>query len=123
MRGFFIHAFTYSLNPYLCPVKLFLKFFLLYFLSLALLPCNESLACANTGRANTEIASQQKEHSQDHEDDCPPLCSCTCCNHALVKYLNYNAISRQVFQPRNFTFHFDASTADMHYPIWQPPQS
>ncbi|WP_255157197.1 DUF6660 family protein [Ferruginibacter sp. HRS2-29] len=106
-------------------MKLFFKLFVLYFFSLVLLPCNELQACADTPNSPTEIASQQKEHShdqQDHEDDCPPLCSCTCCNHALAKYLNYTTPARQPFEPRNFTFHFDASISDMHYPIWQPPQ-
>jgi hypothetical protein len=104
-------------------VKIFFKIFLLYFFSLVLLSCNEAEAGVQQQElVSINVSATNNKTSHQHQDEYPPLCSCICCNHVVVKAFELVVPVKHVFLQWDFSSYYRASTANMHYPIWQPPQ-
>ncbi len=81
--------------------------------------------------ADREIASAKGEvqitkalhHEKGMQDDCPPLCSCSCCGcfssaHSFTSYISINSVSVQNCNAE----YLPESIQKIVTPIWQPPQ-
>ena len=96
--------------------------FSIYFVLLALLPCQDRNEIATQVKT---LASVQKSHpgnDQCGQESCPPFCSCTCCSTA--RKLTANSVFAIFTQTiaRSYAEHAVAAICEQSVAIWQPPQ-
>ncbi len=97
--------------------KYFTTGLLAYLLFLAVLPCVDDCTveyCQAEG-----IVHMEKQHSDDHNDLCSPLCNCLCCNTlvSLSVQLNLNIIKPSKYI--EFTIH--SNILPLSYKPTSPP--
>jgi len=95
--------------------------FSLYFILLAVLPCQDK----DDIYTNIEHASIQKSHTASDEraqEACPPFCTCSCCSTA--RYLAATITSAVFIKPITRVYPDYGMPAVQEQPIkiWQPPQ-
>ena len=72
-----------------------------------------------------ETAHVQKNHAQDVQDECPAICSCSCCGVQLVLQPSVVASSTviSIISSEKSMEYVLKDTLDFPYKIWQPPQN
>jgi hypothetical protein len=99
-------------------MEIVFRLFIIYFFSLSLLPCNEAEAAVVYA---TVSGTAGQDHGHQHEEDCPPTCTCACCHHYFVKHADKIA-AREVIVITHFTIHDISPLAEMDHAVWQPPR-
>jgi len=84
-------------------------------------PCADAGCGADTGK--TEISKTLHQPGDLDQDDCPPLCSCSCCGcfssvHSFVSHIAINSFCTS--NPN--AEYLPKATQKISLPIWQPPQ-
>jgi hypothetical protein len=103
------------------PMKYFAFILSMFFMSLALFPCQD-----NEDMALSVIhVSIQKSHSGDNHADqesCPPFCSCSCCSTArqLTSMITMTVFSQTV--THLYPDYAISAIQEQAIKIWQPPQ-
>ncbi|WP_143167080.1 DUF6660 family protein [Mucilaginibacter sp. OK098] len=96
--------------------------FSIYFVLLALLPCQDR----NEIAAHVKIhAAVQQSHSGNDlcgQETCPPFCSCTCCSTARQLTSNPALTIFTQTIARSYAEHAVAAIREQSIAIWQPPQ-
>lgn len=100
-------------------MKLFCLLFAFYTIGIAIAPCNDIQAHANTA-VNSHEGTQS--HHEEESDMCSPFCHCACCS-TLVIVTHQPTFN---FQDASILISiFTVSTQkllDQSYSIWQPPK-
>lgn len=111
------------------PMKYLSAILSLYILALAMLPCMDKaewcLSTETTGDRMELAEAGQHDHSNDLEDFCSPLCTCSCCHINLRTPLQWelNLAPPQLIpndSPSLISTLIDLSAVT---DIWQPPRS
>lgn len=84
------------------------------------------MPCADKKDASAECKAQITQalhHEKDAQDDCPPLCSCSCCGffssaHSFVSSISINSFSTQAYNSE----YLPEAIQEITLPIWQPPK-
>lgn len=93
-------------------------------LALSVLPCGDAKAMAINVKEQITRDSHNAadDHEDNHQDNCSPLCICSCCSVASV----FNPlISVEVNPIENHISHasrYSGALISISLPIWQPPQ-
>ncbi|HEX5155329.1 MAG TPA: DUF6660 family protein [Parafilimonas sp.] len=102
-------------------MKLFAFIMAVILLVQSIVPCaDEGLAAS---KCKTEISLSTHGQGDFHPDDCPPLCTCSCCGcfssgHSFVSHITINAFS---ISNTNAEY-LPKAIQKIFLPIWQPPQ-
>ena len=88
------------------------------------MPCSDAYNDCESDTTYKEY-SQAHNHSTDHNDNCSPFCTCTCCSTtASLKFIPYKfrvpepiATSKITYPIRDFSF-----VSNYSGNIWQPPK-
>ena len=105
-------------------MKVFTFLMAIYILVLSLVPCGDMHNDCNDTTTKTEL-SQNHDHQQDKDDNCSPLCTCSCCSASIVA-LDFKQVQlkkpaefsiTQKLSIRNFSF-----VSNFYGNIWQPPK-
>ncbi len=99
-------------------MKLFAFIMAFLVLTLSALPCADIIT---DGQQTIEIATNQSQPDQDHNDACSPLCHCSCCagfslNHFIPSLINNSLILSNV----SHSF-LSSDVIQIAATIWQPP--
>ena len=101
-------------------MKFFAFIMIVILFAQSFMPCADK-ACTK-GKGEAEIA-QATHQQKDSQDDCPALCSCSCCScfssaNSFVSYLEVH-----IYNINDLTADFIPSAMQkIALPIWQPPQ-
>ncbi len=95
----------------------------LYLAILSFVPCNDGLIeCTGPFESNTEIQSNEHDHSDHADDHCTPFCICVCCGSIIslpsshfIHEMNMDISTRCLF-----TYRFDYSLEYVGG-VWHPP--
>jgi len=89
------------------------------------MPCADGLMSACTSQTNIENVSNESDHnhSEDHEDDCTPFCTCICCGSVIGFPQTVETPSKQnSFLLAKISFHYDFHYIfDYKDGVWRPP--
>lgn len=96
--------------------------FALYFILLAITPCSESKDYNNKSKSEFAHASHGHEDEGDVDDDCTPLCTCSCCTILFV--VTHESTCESLVAEINtvYTVHQSSPKSGAIIPIWQPPK-
>ncbi|WP_367916120.1 DUF6660 family protein [Leadbetterella sp. DM7] len=105
-------------------MRLFAYIFSIYILALSVVPCSDAYNDCQNDTAYKEY-SQAHNHHTDHNDNCSPFCTCTCCSTSVnLKFTSHKfqitklVVSSQITYPvRDFSF-----VSNYYGNIWQPPK-
>ncbi|MET1054184.1 MAG: DUF6660 family protein [Pedobacter sp.] len=95
--------------------------FSLFFLYLALMPCQDK-EDASVSEVYTSVQKDQSAHNQKEQESCPPFCSCYCCS--TVRHLA-SSVALPVYSKtvtRQYPDYAISSVKEQPIKIWQPPQ-
>lgn len=106
-------------------MKLFSFIMAFLILGLSVLPCRDAKAA--TLNAKDLITKALNAHADDHEnngheDNCSPLCICSCCSVASVFS---PSVSVEIAAPENHinhNSHYSGSLISISFSVWQPPR-
>jgi len=94
-----------------------------YMLLLSLLPCGDSAECQDEKHAVTFIENTHSDHD-NHPENCPPFCSCTCCGQFLSTLTVHSFLVKTVALPVTNKISYQDLYSDLILTaIWQPPQT
>lgn len=105
---------------FLHPVKFFAFIIIVILLAQSLLPCADKVCTENKGKT---LITREGHQQKNATDECPPLCSCTCCSSfsSNLSFVSYTSI--QVFSLVDFNAEYiSPAIQKIALPIWQPPQ-
>ncbi|WP_430981267.1 DUF6660 family protein [Sphingobacterium faecium] len=101
-------------------MKIFVYILCLYFIGLTMVPCADQVQEAT---AINITGTQDKGHSDEHQDYCSPFCICSCCSTVLnieqtntISFIIVLLESKRKIAYETNLYSFDYSS------IWQPPQ-
>lgn len=105
-------------------MRLFAYIFSIYILALSVMPCSDAYNDCESDTTYKEY-SQAHNHSTDHNDNCSPFCTCTCCSTTanpkftpLKFQITKPIVSSKITYPiRDFSF-----ISNYCGNIWQPPK-
>src|SRR5258708_2430146 len=101
-------------------MKWFARIFTVYLFVLTVFPCGDDGDCSSPV-ATLAIALQ--DHSNHHdEEQCPPLCTCVCCGHQVVKPIASLQLPIPVNPAAKNPTELSFSIKEIYHAIWQPPQ-
>ncbi|WP_090653477.1 DUF6660 family protein [Parafilimonas terrae] len=101
-------------------MKFFAFIMTVVLLTQSLMPCADKACTENKGKTLIAQAGHQQKNATD---ECPPLCSCTCCSSfsSNLSFVSHTYI--QVFSIVNFNAEYiSPAIQKIALPIWQPPQ-
>ncbi len=89
--------------------------------ALSFSPCADAFYIDKEG----ETAHVEKNHAQDVQDECPAICSCSCCGVQLVLQPSIAVSSTiiSIISSEKSMEYVLKDTLDFPYKIWQPPQN
>lgn len=93
-------------------------------LGLSVWPCGDAKSMTMNVKEpiTQDLHSSPDDHKDSHQDNCSPLCICSCCSVASV----FNPlISVEVSPVENHISHesrYTGALISISLPIWQPPQ-
>jgi len=89
--------------------------------NMVILPCSDGNTCDDD--VNIEL-SDIHDHSQDEDDDCTPLCLCSCCG-VLDTFTNLNLHLQKTNFSGNpcLSFYSDPRTLGIINAVWRPPSN
>ncbi len=90
-------------------------------LGLNCMPCMDAGKQSNPVNAKMEI-SQSVPCQDDHEDECPPFCNCSCCSYFSINQSLTISVSSTSVLNKSFASYLPENTIEISLPIWQPPQ-
>jgi hypothetical protein len=102
-----------------------MKFFAFMMIMILLVQC--IMPCADAGcaadKSKIEITQAVHQRGDFDQDNCPPLCSCSCCGcfssaHSFVSHITINSLG--ISNPD--AEYLPTATQKICLPIWQPPQ-
>lgn len=97
--------------------KVFYILFCFYFISLAVMPCEDK------GDCNEIKHNQTSQNTENHQDEiCTPFCICSCCGtHLFIK--DFETTLNQIATINTiFTVHKESKISSAVIAIWQPPK-
>ena len=95
----------------------------LVLLGITCLPCDDSGFARAQSKAQTEIDKHDDQRSgQEHNDNCPPFCHCTCCASFSLNHLVTEIVPINPCHTTNYTSQYTGSVIEISLPVWQPPQ-
>lgn len=122
-RWRFLFLWHHTITIYICTMNLLLRIFAIYFLSLSFLPCGDSNECTETLDNNFSITSLPGHTSHsDHDENCPPLCNCSCCSLHFLEDGQAIKINLQAFANTQTFAEPPFTLSSAGRSIWQPPQ-
>jgi hypothetical protein len=106
-------------------MKHFWTLFSLFLVTLAVLPCGDTVECKNT--AKIEVSQNNDHEKHNHEtEQCPPFCTCACCGVHIYKFQTASISFKEELDfyvqkklPNFYSFIYNKQIA---LKIWQPPQ-
>ncbi|TLU96750.1 DUF6660 family protein [Dyadobacter sediminis] len=94
-----------------------------YMLLLSLLPCGDPAECKDEKQAVAFSSNTHADHD-NHSENCPPFCSCTCCGQFLSIFTAHSFLVKTVALPAmGKAFYQDFYSGLIPSAIWQPPQT
>jgi len=113
---------TIRIRKFVALKRTFHIFFAFYFILLAATPCNESKDYHNQKKSEFSQTSHGHENEGEADDDCTPLCACSCCS-ALFLVTHESTCENLVAEINTvYTVHQASPKAGALIPIWQPPK-
>jgi hypothetical protein len=107
-------------------MKSAIKFFSMYLMVLACLPCSDTVADFDVNHSTKEVSHQEKHNHENSVDLCSPFCSCACCGIQIATFENpsFIFIQNRVFTSQKAKINryqsiYLSKTSDK---IWQPPK-
>ncbi len=99
--------------------KLFSILFVIYFISLVVVPCGDKENCNEYKQEQTS----QTDHKQGHSDEaCTPFCFCSCCAAPFLIKDFHPLVSQTVEVNTIYTELKEFTPSAAIIPIWQPPK-
>jgi len=101
-------------------MKFFAAIMVVILLAQSFMPCADKSCISSKESSSINQASHQQK---DVQDDCPPLCGCTCCSSFSSTHSFTSCISIHIFNSANPKAEFIPSAIQkIALPVWQPPQ-
>jgi hypothetical protein len=93
--------------------------FCIYLCGLSAIPCTDG--DSHEHHAKTESGTSSDPH--DHEDTCPPFCSCNCCG-VTVAFLTFEVftINKPIIANPTIPVFDQTAVSLFNHSIWQPPK-
>lgn len=103
-----------------------MKFFALIMatliLGLSVLPCMDSSFKSNAKNAVVDVDHHDGDSSQEHTDNCSPLCICSCCSVVSVYSASVSVDLPRIENHIEHASYYSGSLISISLPVWQPPQ-
>ncbi|OFY62784.1 MAG: hypothetical protein A3H98_09950 [Bacteroidetes bacterium RIFCSPLOWO2_02_FULL_36_8] len=103
-------------------MKIFSFIFLIYFSTLAILPCSDNDHCVNEPKSQTAF-NQTNDCQDTHSTNelCSPLCMCNCCGGVTIVSKSFNNFFVQI-PSGQISSYPQNSLSEISFSIWQPPK-
>lgn len=91
--------------------------------ALNFIPCRDAVASTpNNGQAAVECPGSHSDHEEHADDNCSPLCICSCC--ALASMPSPAIQVENIIERTHpvLVAVYSGQLLDVSLPIWQPPQ-
>jgi hypothetical protein len=103
-------------------MNLFRIIFSVYLIALTLVPCTDTLG-VHKENVHAETTHSDANHANEHEDTCPPLCSCNCCGVSGVFFFQESISFEVVSYNEKIKIPLNQSAVSFFaHTIWQPPK-
>lgn len=105
---------------YICTMqKKLALFFSIFLLALSIMPCAD---LHTEGEGMAISIDTTHEHQEEHQDVCPPFCSCNCCSSSIVCGLANVYSEIEINAPETIDRYQSEYFFNYHNGIWQPPR-
>ncbi len=128
-KEIYFHWLRYGRNLfcnycYLCPVKTFVRILVVYFGILSVFPCTDLVEMSDTFECSGLVHTDEGHGQEDHEDTCPPFCSCNCCGVTVVCVEDTDFVFEKQELNSSYFFSYSFSYSFSYESVvWRPPIS
>jgi hypothetical protein len=114
------HKFKFALQFLLKALSWILSF---YFIFLFGLPCGDKEECHQENGVELVNIPHSDNGQHEHEENCPPFCSCMCCGNICAFRMMFNSISsNKPESSEKISFFKTTFLQEVPLSIWQPPK-
>ncbi|TDO20824.1 DUF6660 family protein [Pedobacter duraquae] len=103
-------------------MKLFTIILGIYFILVAIVPCQDNDGVLPTDSLETSVNIDHSRSDETGQDVCPPFCNCSCCSTPRTIPAQQVLIVFSKILVRRFAQPTIPSTQKQILAIWQPPQ-